>query len=561
MQRRLSIFLLSATLLTGLAPAQKQRQQQLRHHYSFLGDRPIANLGEAVAAGMDLDGDGVPDILAGAPKDSPLLYSHGLVRAYSGKTGRILWSLRGRIGDRFGASVVFLGDITGDKIPDFAVGAWGGERTSAQDQEGYVEFWQGSGTVPKALGRVWGGTAKDKFGEFACAVPDVDNDGVTDLLVGANQNPGGPGYARLISSRTRTVLRQFAPSFPLKGGLFGSSLAAGDLTGDGIAEVLIGAPGETHATQPRAGHVYVFDARTGKQLASFGGGGGEGLGGGGIAVIHDFSRNGRPDFVVGMPKIGAAPGAGGLRVYQLGQSAAIATLLNGTANEAWGYSIAKVGDLDNDKIADLLVGSDASRNSTGSVRLVSCRSFRLMTSEPVFVGDELGDAFGRAVASAGDLDGDQRADFVIGARWHDGGGLDAGQVRVLSSRSYWFSSDTNVADIRRGGQQILRVDPGPSYANHLYLVLGSLRGAVRTNGTTLPLLVPDPYFDVTLQLVNSPLLFDSLRFTDPKSGARNAIWTAIPAARVLAGQTMWHCAVLFTSSGLRYSRAVPLLLR
>lgn len=571
MKRTLTLALLFLASTAAVALAQMQRDQRLRHHFTFHGDRAGAKLGSSIATVGDLDGDRVPDVLVGAPTDSPRNVSDGLVRAYSGRTGEVLWSLRGGIGDRFGASIAALGDVDGDKIPDFAIGAWGGERDVGTDREGYVEFWKGHPRVPTrsaARKRIYGGSKEAFLGAAMCRVPDIDNDGTDDLLVGANQNRVGRGFALLISSTTWKVIHTFRGnaqfSTPMAG-LFASSLAAGDMNRDGVPELLIGAPGEGALPGDNNGHVYVFDGKTKARISLARGVRNERIGQSGITVVHDFTRNGFFDFVVGSPRLGRNAAGGGLHLFRLGSLAPSATLQSLAPSASLvGASLAKTDDIDKDGVEDLIVGSAAQgspgRVRNGTVRFVSMKAFRFLAA-PVFEGDSNNDKFCCAVAALGDLDGDGLGEYAIGVPQDDNGGADAGSMRVLSSQSFWFSSDTNAVDTRRGGQQTLRLDLGPSEVGTFYLVLGSLgtRPGIPLGSQTL-FLNPDAYFTITTQVINQRLISDSFRRL-LGGGRRDAVWTAIPEARLLAGQTLWHAALLFSNSGLRVSRSLPLVLR
>ncbi len=562
-----TFVLTSLCLVTALA-AQAQREQRLRHVYTLHGDRAGARLGSSLAGGHDLDKGGVADILVGAPLDAAFVNaSNGLVRAYRGEDGQALWALRGETGDRFGHAVVMVDDIDGDGVTDFAVGAWGGEDRRAAvplDQEGYVEFFSSAGGIngyPLSLGRVYGGVAKAHLGEALCRVPDLDADGVDEVMAGANQNGTGSGFALVISSKTRKVLYTLKnPLAQSNTDLFGTNLAAGDLDGDGSADLVVGAPGETHNTQLRAGRIHVFSGKNGRYLRQLGGTPGSSLGDGALHVVSLYLATGRPAILAGRPKL--ANDSGGLEYYDLTSAGVVASLVGMRPGDRWGHSIAVVGDQDGDGYDDYLVGSAAlGATLFGSAAIVSGKTLVFEVTQPTFVGDGNYDAFGYAVASAGDLDGDKREDFIITAPLDDDGALDAGSLRILTAKEYWFSSDTHVVDVASGGQQVLTVDRGASGNGLLYLVLGSMTGTGPTlvAGLSIPLTF-DGYTDLMFQLPNLGLLFDSRRVLPP-SGERSAVWTAIPPAIALRGQKLFHAAVLFDPKGWVASRALPLYLR
>lgn len=136
---------------------------------------------------------------------------------------------------------------------------------------------------------------------------------------------------------------------------------------------------------------------------------------------------------IGLPQ--HDPGAAALAGRVLVRSAAGTTLLDlaGAAGEELGFSVALGGDADNDGQLDLLVGAPGRDPglgaSQGSAFVVSgATGMIILTVDGVAAGDR----FGAAVAWLGDLNGDMRADFAVGAPLHDTAGADAGRVTIHS---------------------------------------------------------------------------------------------------------------------------------
>src|SRR6185295_3810360 len=146
------------------------------------GNDTEEHLGLSVAGAGDVNRDGVPDIVAGAP--GPFGGSHnGTVIVYSGANGAEIYRIRGEApSDRLGWSVDGAGDIDGDGIPDFIAGAV--EATVGIGlQQGMVKVF--SGATGAVIYRLGGALSYDKFGASVAGAGDVDGDGRDDFIVGA----------------------------------------------------------------------------------------------------------------------------------------------------------------------------------------------------------------------------------------------------------------------------------------------------------------------------------------------------------------------------------------
>jgi hypothetical protein len=281
---------------------------------------------------------------------------------------------------------------------------------------GYHEFAVGTDAGGSPTARLFNPDGTERFtqpvfdpsfaGGVRTAAADFNADGVADLVVGTG--PGVPTRVQVLDGRTRAVIFDTAPFEPtFLGGVY---VAAGDLTGDGRADLVI--------TPDEGGGPRVEVVRGGDfhLVANFFGIDDPNFRGGARAAVADLSGDGHPDLVVaagfgGGPRVAAFDGTslsitprhlfGDLFVFEQ-------TLRNGVFVTA--------GDLDGDGRAELIVGGGPG----GGPRVLALSGADLMAglsdrSRPVanfFAGNT--ENRGGVRVAVKDLDGDSRADLVVG---------------------------------------------------------------------------------------------------------------------------------------------------
>jgi FG-GAP repeat len=283
---------------------------------SFNGFLSGAYFGEALALNADVTGDGRPDILIGAPHYGPSLPDSGYIQLYNGATGLLIHTINAdKAGDLLGLSVAFVGDLTGDGRSEYAFSLPGYDSSSSGSNVGRVFVFNGA-TNTTVYGKT-GSFSGGDFGAALCGVGDTDGDGLRELLVGA---PGvqGKGAAYLYEGSSGTLVRTY--NGVLAGERFGSWLCnAGDLDKDGFKEIAIG--GTESGVPSGGGVIRVFDGGDGTLYKTHDFFTGSGVSqSGSFDGGQDFNRDGWPDLAVGYPNSDQVSANGGGAVV-LGQLA------------------------------------------------------------------------------------------------------------------------------------------------------------------------------------------------------------------------------------------------
>ncbi|MHB1329265.1 MAG: FG-GAP-like repeat-containing protein, partial [Gemmatimonadales bacterium] len=282
-------------------------------------------------------------------------------------------------GDQFSWIARGIGDVDGDRVSDVVTSAPSFAASATSPGKGRVYLY--SGKTGRSLW-TFTGAKGDAVGTGLEGAGDVDGDGIPDVVAGAP----GSNRAYILSGRDGGVLRTLAPEGP--GESFGQSAAgAGDQNGDGHADVLVGAPSAGHSAAG-AGRVYLFSGRDGSRLRVIEGE--KAADGFGSIVAGVKAGRGTP-FVVGAA--GGGPGAQGrVTVYARPDRPATLTIDPDSTGAALGAMfVSIVGDVDGDRVPDVYASDFADRTlgpATGRIYVHSgATGRRLLTLTGEHAGD------------------------------------------------------------------------------------------------------------------------------------------------------------------------------
>ena len=349
----------------------------------------------------------------------------------------------GTPGDNFGTSIAGIGDVTGDHVPDFIVGAPNRKAANGNSQ-GAATILSGASLAPVCEMFDPYGEVSDSLGSAVAGIGDVNGDGVSDVAVGAPPDFNGMGWrgsVSLFSGKDCSFLRKCAdpagtPGFSYEG--VGAPIAAvGDITGDGEPDLAAGAAGADTAAGVDAGAIVVFsgaDCSVVRRLTDPLGATSDSLGAS-LVVNGDLSGDGVPELLAGAPRAG-----GKAVLFSLADGSVLLRLADpGTpSGSQLGSAVAILPDVSSDGIPDFAVGAngdDAQLTDAGSVVIFSGADGAVLR-KCVDPSATLGAALGSGLAAYPDVDGDGFADLAtLAPNQHTSLGPRTGKLVLLSGRT------------------------------------------------------------------------------------------------------------------------------
>ena len=417
-----------------------------------------ASYGIAVSTAGDVNGDGYSDVIVGAPGWDGPETAEGKIFLYFGSAGGLSatpdWTVESNQPlAGLGNAVASAGDVNADGYSDIVVGAPG-----YPSDEGTASLYLGSATGPAAT-PAWTGTSGQSGSLYAGSldgVGDVNGDGYGDVVVGSpfydnGQNNEGRAWLYLGTATGLEATAAWTGEVDQASASFGTEVSgAGDVDGDGFADVIVGANGY-FANGINGGAAFLFtgtdaglsadavwvdepdqaNAQKGVSVSSAG----------------DVNGDGYGDVLIGATQYDVGGTDDGAAFLFLGTPTTLTdapdTTLEGQPGDYLGYSLAIAGDVNGDGFDDIYAGAegyDNGENNEGAVFVfpgsadgAQATGWSAESNVPLAW-------LGRSGSTAGDVNGDGYDDIIGGAPYYDGAIVNEGQAFVFHGSPTGMSS-------------------------------------------------------------------------------------------------------------------------
>ena len=427
-----------------------------------------ASMGSSVSTAGDVNGDGYSDIIVGANYYSNGNTNEGAAFIYHGSASGINTTAAAIVESNqdlayMGGSVSTAGDVNGDGYSDVIVGSI--QYDNGETDEGAAFIYHGSagGINTTAAVRLESNQASAFFGRSVASAGDVNGDGYSDVIVGADSFDNGEtdegaafvyhGSATGINTTAAAMVESNQASASM--GISVSS--AGDVNSDGYSDVIVGIYAYTNGqNQEGAAAIYhgsasginttaVLMLESNQAFAFFGHA---------VAAAGDVNGDGYSDVIVGASYYdNGQTDEGAAFIYQGSATGinptSVALLEANQAGALFGNAVAAAGDVNGDGYSDVIAGSNFYSNSAtheGAAFIYHGAPSGLSTipNDMLDDADQAGAYFGWSVASAGDVNSDGYSDVIIGAFQYDGGNNNEGRAFVYYGSAAGLSPVPNV---------------------------------------------------------------------------------------------------------------------
>ena len=423
-------------------------------YWTYESNVTNARLGRSVSTSGDVNGDGYSDIIIG----SEGFLTVGKVYSFLGSPSAISatpdWTYEDIInGGLLGYSVSAAGDVNGDGYNDVIVGnpAYG----NGEAGEGRALVFNGSGTglSPAPNWTNESNQASANYGNSVFTAGDINGDGFSDVIVGSNLFDNGDSdegkafvYNGSASGLSSTV--NWSAEGRQNSAYFGFSVSsAGDVNGDGFADVIVGAPyfddGQTdegrsfvfHGSATGLSVTHNWSAQSDQAGALFSIS---------VSTAGDVNGDGYSDVIVGSSYYDNGQTDEGRAFVYYGSASGLSLTVNWTAennseSSNFGNSVSTAGDVNGDGYSDVIIGAYNFNNNGRAYAYYGSASGLSVTSNWNSNVSQFVAQFGYSVSTAGDINGDGYSDIVIGAPAYDNGQTNEGRAFVYNGSSTGLS--------------------------------------------------------------------------------------------------------------------------